>query len=608
MHNREDKHTTSHMDIVSKEIAHNVLLLRRETTDSIVYEVDNAKYKRILFRMDFRGSDNLALTTGGLEREVAIPPYTKVQIACLKVRNTTKISQLKVKYTWEEQDPHDTPAHLPKREMLAPDIFLYTTRESKPSTEFHYSIFCGKYKRLRFTMDFRGSSNIKLTDGSLLRTIYVEPFEKKKIGVMRAQDPASSWSLKSKYTWVEEEPTSKQPTLSYIPQSMQTSVEEQHQAQKRAADDARRAEEQRLTEQEIRLNEQEKRLEEKRKLLLEQEHLANIIGNREFGKVLDPPPLPSTSVGSYAIPKTQTPPSNVATGAFAPISRAQLSMPTTSRREIATNITLISARTDHPTGHTSFVFCVDCMKYKDLSLVLDFRGSSNLVLDNGGLYTQASLKPYERKEVATLRTIEANTSWSLKQKVSVIEEVPKTEGHKNITDDSESSRGHQRYDVTRLHRRQSFNNVYTRQPDGTWANGSQMKPRSFDNPRTPNRVMLAKTSAAPRRDVEVSQTQLNARESLDNEDSASRNALASSGNDTEQLKTGKNLSTLLTLLIGCGLQQYYPLFLGEAMADMGLLQSLAAHKADFRQCLKDLGIAKMGHRETILKAVVSYGQ
>ena len=74
------------MSRVSKEIAHNIFLLRDETQDAIVYSLDNAKYKRIVFKMDFRGSENLRLATGGLQREVVVPPYSKVEVAYLQAR------------------------------------------------------------------------------------------------------------------------------------------------------------------------------------------------------------------------------------------------------------------------------------------------------------------------------------------------------------------------------------------------------------------------------------------------------------------------------------------------------------------------------------------
>ena len=43
---------------------------------------------------------------------------------------------------------------------------------------------------------------------------------------------------------------------------------------------------------------------------------------------------------------------------------------------------------------------------------------------------------------------------------------------------------------------------------------------------------------------------------------------------------GSRDDPLLSVLKGCGLQQYFPLFLGEAMDDMGLLRSMASSKAD----------------------------
>jgi hypothetical protein len=51
------------------------------------------------------------------------------------------------------------------------------------------------------------------------------------------------------------------------------------------------------------------------------------------------------------------------------------------------------------------------------------------------------------------------------------------------------------------------------------------------------------------------------------------------------------------------MKQYWPLFLSEAMDDYSMLVSLSQDKVAFRNALKEMGIARMGHREAILNAI-----
>jgi hypothetical protein len=309
--------------------------------------------------------------------------------------------------------------------------------------------------------------------------------------------------------------------------------------------------------------------------------------------------------------------------------------PTIKRQEISTNITLITARTDHPSGHTTFVYSVDCMKYKHLKLTLDFRGSTNLMLDEGGLYLEASLNPYERKDVAVLRTMapSSQAGWSLKQKVSVVEQEPSLNRDTNTSSGSDVRGGsgasgsgdssaaypppssQRQPPITHPSRRASFNRVYSRQPNGSWANGSQAQavaPAAAPRPDTtaPQKNQHAGDQLSARDKImqRAKKSAFYRRASLDRGDGAvAPPALPPGvgvGRAAAGARAGGSTNPLLGVLTGCGLQQYFPLFLGEAMDDMELLRSLASSKAEFRRCLKDLGIARMGHRETILKAIL----
>ena len=160
----------------------------------------------------------------------------------------------KVTYNWEEEDVDSAPSSAPKREQIAPDVFLYTTRRDNP-TCFIYHLDCMKYKQVAFTMDFLGSSNFQLLTGGLQITSIVKPYEKvgqltwfrfiarvqrrdsaaraisklpelthcpstvcalvfvclllqrvqREVARLIIQDPSMPWTLKAKYSWSEQD-------------------------------------------------------------------------------------------------------------------------------------------------------------------------------------------------------------------------------------------------------------------------------------------------------------------------------------------------------------------------------------------------------------------
>lgn len=410
-----------------------------------------------------------------------------------------------------------------------------------------------------------------------------------------------------------------------------------------------------MAEQESRLAEKQRLLREEQRLFAEQE-AADL---RMLAEQHVPPPPPPPVAVLPQPPTVRATPSSRSVGtrmssvpallASTGVSRASSTntvstpAPTIKRQDISTNITLITARTDHPSGHTTFVYSVDCMKYRHLKLTLDFRGSTNLMLDDGGgLYLETSMNPYERKDVAVLRTMapSSQAGWSLKQKVSVVEQEPTLNRKINMSTGREvsggisasrsgsKSTGHlpppalQQPPITHPSRRASFNRVYSRQPDGSWASGSQAQavaPTAAPSLNTTAQQSRATAEQVSARDKVMQRAKKSAfyrRASLDRGDGVATPALppgvAVVGQVAAPNQSPRSVSRgsggekpLLGILTGCGLQQYYPLFLGEAMDDMGLLRSLASSKAEFRRCLKDLGIARMGHRETILKAILT---
>lgn len=194
-----------------KEISQDLYLVRTETTSSLTYELDCAKYKRVSFTIDFTGSSNLELSTGGLTLTTSVNPYEKREVAYLVVPNPALPWTLKVKYSWEEEDPDTAPSGAPKREELSKDIFVYTTRREHP-TAFTYEVFVAKYKKVHFLADFTGSVNLRLSTGGLSQRTVVKPYEKKGVAHLMVIDPTMPWTLKVTYNWEEEDAEASQST------------------------------------------------------------------------------------------------------------------------------------------------------------------------------------------------------------------------------------------------------------------------------------------------------------------------------------------------------------------------------------------------------------
>lgn len=490
----------------SKEISRNIFLIRREMDSEITYELDNARYKFIVFSMDFNGSENLRLTTPGMKCRVIVKPYSRVEVARLKVKNRSLASTLKVKYSCEEQDPSDIPTatDIPKREELAPGIVLTTKRVEKElspgrRTEFQYSIYCGKNKRLKFTASFLGSSNMSLDDGSLSRTVIVNPYQEVFVGSLQSRLFGVAWTLKSKYSWVEETPS--------------------------------------LGENTVRTT----------------SHASPV-----------PPAVPTHN--------------NI------------------KRDQVAQDIFLITKRIDEANGHTKFLYSIDSMKFKDLKVTLDFRGSSNLQLDNRLLWMEATVGPYQKKDVALLHTIRPESSWSLKQKISVLESEP-----------ASGSSGQASRTVGHHGRRGSYNSAFEKQPDGSWSmrrGAGRPMDSNLQSPFDAINKSLEEVSLATSR----ADQSLGAVEGLTARDRVMAKAKKTEFFRRASLDCGEsaaNPDRLLQLLQSIQLQQYYPVFLSEAMNDIGMLKKLAGERSSFHECMKDLGIVRMGHREAILQAISS---
>jgi hypothetical protein len=119
-----------------------------------------------------------------------------------------------------------------RRQEIFENVFLYTSQTREPveseaagsprstgyATVFRYEIECAKLikKGRKFSIDFRGSQNVKLVEGlestngsnliaGLLSISVVKPFTRQTVAVLHVVDSHQKTSLKCKYTWKESE-------------------------------------------------------------------------------------------------------------------------------------------------------------------------------------------------------------------------------------------------------------------------------------------------------------------------------------------------------------------------------------------------------------------
>lgn len=119
-----------------------------------------------------------------------------------------------------------------KSTELAEGIVLYTTdhfstplsssgvRSASPTptiSSIEFELHVLKNKLVIFEIDFTGSTNLRLASPStpsssqLKRKTCVEPNNPTQVALVQIADPSKSWSLETKYTWLEENPGTVQP-------------------------------------------------------------------------------------------------------------------------------------------------------------------------------------------------------------------------------------------------------------------------------------------------------------------------------------------------------------------------------------------------------------
>jgi len=208
------KYTWTEKEKQEKKVADGIFL---ETVDmwtkgrmvtSIDYRLRNETSKRISFTLDFRGSENLELATGGLIKKVVAEPNSTTDVAYLQVIKATVPWTLKCKYEWCDEAPERPVLGVPERKELSPGITLITTRSESGGTDtFKYQLACSKNVIVDFRLDCSECDNMNLKDEDLLekRTV-VQPWDRVEVGTVSVINPTRPWSLRCKFHWSERSP------------------------------------------------------------------------------------------------------------------------------------------------------------------------------------------------------------------------------------------------------------------------------------------------------------------------------------------------------------------------------------------------------------------
>lgn len=218
------RYTWTEKETTAKEVASGIVL---ETTDmwtkgrsmtAIEYTLRSAVRKRVVFTMDFTGSENLDLATGGLKLRTVVEPESTAQVGYLQVINPMLQWKLKCKFQWSEEMADRPVLGKPERRELSPGIVLITTRTDAGGADaFRYQLACSKNSVIDFRLDCSFSTNMSLRDGETSVRTVVQPWDRVDVGTVLVTQPGKPWSLKCKFSWTERSP--KPPTFSSSPGS-----------------------------------------------------------------------------------------------------------------------------------------------------------------------------------------------------------------------------------------------------------------------------------------------------------------------------------------------------------------------------------------------------
>lgn len=67
---------------------------------SFTYEIECCKFNRLKFNMDFAGSENFELESGGLVINTTAAPFKRTTVGKLVLKDSTKGASLRNTYSW----------------------------------------------------------------------------------------------------------------------------------------------------------------------------------------------------------------------------------------------------------------------------------------------------------------------------------------------------------------------------------------------------------------------------------------------------------------------------------------------------------------------------
>ena len=71
----------------------------------LLYEIECARLNRVIFTLDFSGSENFELDSGGLTLQTTAEPFKRRRMGKLLLNDPTKPAKLSNKYTWTLEEP-----------------------------------------------------------------------------------------------------------------------------------------------------------------------------------------------------------------------------------------------------------------------------------------------------------------------------------------------------------------------------------------------------------------------------------------------------------------------------------------------------------------------
>ena len=71
----------------------------------LLYEIECARLNRVRFRLDFSGSDNFEVESGGMVMEILAEPFKRTRMGRLLLKHSGKPAKLTNRYTWSLEDP-----------------------------------------------------------------------------------------------------------------------------------------------------------------------------------------------------------------------------------------------------------------------------------------------------------------------------------------------------------------------------------------------------------------------------------------------------------------------------------------------------------------------